>query len=108
MPLVPSAVSPNTELISRFFTPGDVQPGYFEVRIATTDFRVWVRRETRLRDVVRVVQSELLADEGWPVLRGLCYVGGEKEGVWSEEVWEEVKREGRGRQEGVVDVELVF
>lgn len=94
--------------MSRFFTPGNVQPGYFEVRVATTDFRVWVRRETRLCDVVRVVQSELLADDGWPELVGVCYVGKEQDGVWSEQQWEEVKREGRGRREGVVDVELVF
>lgn len=58
--------------------------------------------------MVRVVEAELLADDGWPELVGLCYVGMEKEGVWSEEKWEEVKREGRGSHEGVVDVELVF
>lgn len=106
--LNPHAVSPNTELMSRFFTPGNVRPGYFEVKVATTEFRVCVHRETRLVDVVGVVERELLAGEGWPVLLGLCYGGAEEGGVWSEREWEEVKSLGRGRKDGVVEVELVF
>lgn len=94
--------------MNNFFTPVNVKPGYFEVQVATTDFRVWVNRETKLRDVVRVVERELLAAEGWPGLVGLCYVGGEEGGVWSESDWKDVKREGKGRKEGIVEVELVF
>lgn len=107
-------LSPNSRLISAFFTPDNTHPGYFELRVDAFAFSMWVTGRTRLEEVQEAVERKVLARAGWLVLKGLRYAkeaeaeedgGGE---VWSVQQWEDVKREGRSRKMGVVEAICVF